>query len=145
MFWNADDVGPDQASSDDFPLDSSATTLYFTPFSGFTGIATIQYITQVPTHLATNDSGDTYGNDGGPDGTPDLTIVWAEAPDGTYVEGYVRTDDLNAFSPDHPGQPTSPAQALEWQEERGNAYPNGWDLPAYAADGVTQVGVFHVG
>lgn len=143
--WNSDDVGTDSAMWDDLPLDSTTDTLYLTPYSGFTGIATIQFITAVPTHLATNANGDTYGVEGGPDGTPDLVSVWATAPDGSMVEGYVRTVELNAFSPDHPGQPTSPAQAGEWQEERGNAYPNGWDIPAFAEDGVTQVGTFHVG
>lgn len=142
--WNDDEVGPDNVVWGDDPIDSSTSTLYFTPFGGFTGIATIQFITVVPTHLATNSRGETFGAEGGPDGTPDLTSVWATAPDGSMVEGYVRTVDLNAFSPNHPGQPTSPAQAGEWQEERGNAYPNGWDIPAYESDGVTQVGTFHV-
>ena len=66
-------------------------------------------------------------------------------PNGTHVEAYARTSDLNAMSPEHPGEPTSPAQALEWQDERGNKYPNGWDVPAYESDGTTQVGTFHIG
>jgi hypothetical protein len=143
--WPADETGPENASRYDFPLDSTTTALYLTPRSGFTGVVSIQYITQVPTHLATNVNGETYGVEDGPDGTPDLVAVWATAPDGSQLQAYVRTSDLTAFSPDHPGQPSSPAQALEWQAERGNDYPRGWDIPAFESDGVTQVGTFHVG
>ncbi|MFE4950785.1 RNA polymerase sigma factor [Leifsonia sp. NPDC056665] len=41
-------------------------------------------------------------------------------------------------------EPTSPAQALEQQEERLRKYPNGQRLPVYKSDGVTQVGTFLV-
>ena len=142
--WGASEVGAASRTEGDFPLDSTTDNLYFTPFSGFTGLALVQYITQIPTHLGVNENGETYGVEGGPDGTPDLISAWAIAPDGSRVEGYVRTVDLNASSPDHPGMPTSPAQAGEWQGETANNYPNGWDIPAYESDGVTQVGAFHI-
>lgn len=140
--FGAADVSGGLSAWDDFVLDASTDAMYFTVGSGFTGIASIQYITQVPTHLGVNANGETYGVEGGPDGTPDLVAVWATAPDGTQLSAYARTSDLNAFSPDQPGQPSSPAQALEWQEERDRDYPNGWEIPAYESDGVTQVGTF---
>lgn len=145
MVVGPSDLGSEGWSEYDFPLDSSTDTLYFTPFSGFTAVASIQYITEVPTHLGVNGNGESYGVEGGPDGTPDLVLVWATAPDGTQLEAYARTSDLDAMSPDHPGQPTSPAQALERQDERGKKYPNGWEIPAFTSDGITQVGTFHIG
>ena len=129
----------------DFPLDASVDALYLTPSDGFTGVATLQYLTDVPTHLGRNAEGETYGVPGGPDGAPDLIAVEGKAPDGSFVDGYARNIDLNASSPDHPGMPTSPDQALEWQAEIQQRYPNGWDIPVYESDGTTQIGTFHIG
>ncbi|WP_461473229.1 hypothetical protein [Microbacterium sp. HJ5] len=128
----------------DFPLDESVDTLYIQP-RGLEGIVTVQYVTQIPTLLNVNENGESYGAMGTAQGEPDLVSVVGEAPDGSFVDGYVRSEDLNAFSPEHPGQPKNPKQALQWQDERSAMYPNGWDLPVYEPDGVTQIGVFHVG
>lgn len=46
--------------------------------------------------------------------------------------------------PDHPDLPSNPEEALRWQAERTAKYPNGWDIPVYESDGVTQIGLFHV-
>ena len=77
MAVGASEVGTAGSSEYDFPLDSATDTLYFTPYNGFTAVVSIQYITQVPTHLGINANGETYGAEGGPDGTPDLVSVWA--------------------------------------------------------------------
>jgi len=76
---------------------------------------------------------------------PDL--VWTAGKDSTGqdVSGYGLRTDLDAFSPDHPAQPTSPAEAVRLQEERDRKYPNGWDVPLYESDGETQIGTFHIG
>lgn len=128
----------------DFPLDDTVTTLFLTP-TGFTGIVTVQFVTHVPTTPGVNENGETFGSGGAdsPDGT-DLVAVIGTAPDGTQVEGYARSSDLNAFGPDHPGQPQNPDEALRWQEERDAKYPNGWDIPVFTSDGTTQIGVFHI-
>ncbi len=65
------------------------------------------------------------------------------APNGEYVDGFARRTQLEY---PFPGQnlPTSPAQALEQQEQNAELYPDGVDIPVYECDGVTQVGTFHV-
>lgn len=73
---------------------------------------------------------------------PDLVAVALAASDEI---GYARHSDLDAFGPEWPDQPSNPTQALAWQEERDARYPNGWDIPVYASDGVTKVGAFHIG
>jgi hypothetical protein len=128
----------------DNPLDATTDTFYLTPDGGFTGTVTLQYVVHVPTHLGVNAAGQTFGVEGGPDGTPDLILVTGRAPDGSEVTGYARNADLFATSPDHPGRPENPEQALQWQAERDLKYPNGWDIPVFEQDGTTQIGVFHV-
>ena len=144
--WSAQDLSSDwdPTTSYDFPLDDTVHTLYLNP-TGFTGIATVQYITQVPTHLGINAHGQTYGASGSIEGEPDLVSVIVTDPDGTQVPGYVLASDLYVSSPDHPGQPTNPDEALRWQKETQEKYPNGWDIPVYSSDGTTQIGTFHVG
>lgn len=129
----------------DFPLDSTAPALFVDPSDGYTCIVTFQYVNYVPTHLARNAQGNTYGVEGGPDGTPDLIFVSGTGSDGRPVEGYASAAELYATSPDHPGLPSSPAEALEWQDEIGEKYPDGWDIPVYESDGTTQIGTFHIG
>lgn len=140
------DVDTGRSTSDyDFPLDATTQTLVVEPSNGFTGIVTLQYLNYVPTHLARNAQGNTYGVEGGPDGAPDLILVSATGPDGQPVEGYASAAALSASSPDHPGPPSSPTEALRWQDEIAQKYPNGWDIPAYKTDGTTQIGTFHIG
>ncbi|HWL01687.1 MAG TPA: hypothetical protein VNQ52_04860 [Microbacteriaceae bacterium] len=144
--WRDSDIGTRSATAwGDRPLDATTTTLYLTPSAGFTGTVTLQYVTHIPTKLGVNARGETFGAEGGPDGMPDLIAVVGEAPDGSLVTGYARASDLHTDSPDHPGMPSSPEEALQWQQERQEKYPNGWDIPVFDSDGTTQVGVFHIG
>lgn len=145
-WFDASDVG--QASAVtwyDFPLDDTTSTFYFDIDAGGAVTATVQYLLRVPTHLAVNARGETYGVEGGPDGTPDLIAVSGVAPDGASVEGYARSTDLRAFSPEHEEQPSNPEEALEWQAERDEKYPTGWEIDVYDSDGVTVIGTFHIG
>lgn len=144
--WNADDIASGRAMTwYDFPLDGSTDTLFLSTDLGFEASTTIQYLTYVPTRLAVNTRGETYGVEGGPDGAPDLIAVIAETPGGGTAEGYARAADLGAFSPDHPEQPSNPDEALEWQAERDERYPDGWEIPVFESDGVTEIGTFRIG
>ncbi|WP_109211380.1 MULTISPECIES: hypothetical protein [Microbacterium] len=136
--------GPSAVSWYDYPLDAATDALHVTPSDGFTATVTLQYVTHVPTHLGVNARGETFGAEGGPDGRPDLIAVVATSPAGGSVEGFARASDLEAFSPDHPAQPTDPDEAVELQAERDDAYPDGWDIPVYESDGVTRIGTFHI-
>lgn len=129
----------------DFPLDASVTTLYITPEANGEAAVVVQYLTYRPTSFGINENGQTYGADGTGAGTPDLVRVSGTAPDGTEVEGYALATDLLGFSPDHPGEPANPEEAVRWQQEREQKYPNGWDIPIYESDGTTRVGSFHIG
>jgi len=142
----ADDLGgTGNTTWYDFPLDDSTDEFFLTPTGGFTASVSFQYLNQTPTHLKRNAAGQTYGVEGGPDGAPDLVFVSGISPEGTGTLGYDRSDDLNATSPEHPGLPTSPEEAIKWQKEREKKYPNGWDIPVYESDGTTQIGTFHIG
>ena len=129
----------------DFPLDATVTTLDVTPSGSAEASVTIQYLSAIPTRLGINARGETYGIDGTAQGTPDLIAAVGSAPDGGDIQGYVRAADLSALSPDHPGQPADPSQALRRQQERTDRYPSGWDIPLVESDGLTQIGTFHVG
>lgn len=144
--WSSGDVGSTNGTTwYDFPLTDPTGTLYLTPGPGTRALATIQYIRQVPTRLGVNDNGDTYGVADNPDGPPDLIAATGTAPDGQRIDGYIRQEDQDAFSPDSTAQPTTPAEALEQQEERDRKYPNGWDIPLYGSDGTTPIGTYQVG
>ena len=95
----------------------------------------VQFVNQVPTRFGVNANGRTYGAITDTQGQPDL--VWMSGTDNTgqSIVGYGRSADLDAFSPDHPGQPTSPAEAVRLQSERDQKYSNGWDFPLYESDG----------
>lgn len=136
---------PTAAGWYDFPIDDDVTRLYFDASAGTTGTAVVQYLTHVPTSLGVNAHGDTYGVEGGPDGQPDLILVSGLAPDGSRVEGYAWASALSGFSPEHAVQPSNPAEALDWQAERDEKYPTGWDIPVYESDGRTEIGTFHIG
>ncbi|WP_029263169.1 MULTISPECIES: hypothetical protein [unclassified Microbacterium] len=129
----------------DFPLDGTAMRLYFQAAAGASATAVLQYLNQVPTRLGVNEHGDTFGVEGGPDGTPDLVRVTGVADDGREVEGYAWASKLSAFSPEHDAQPSTPKEAVEWQEERDEKYPSGWDIRVFESDGRTGIGTFHVG
>lgn len=129
----------------DFPLDDTTRELYFAADGTAAATATVQYLAHVPTRLGVNAHGDTFGVEGGPDGRPDLIAVSGVADDGTLVEGYAWASDLDAFSPDHREQPSNPEEALEWQAERDEKYPAGWDIRVYESDGRTDIGRFHIG
>lgn len=129
----------------DFPLDDTTPDLTFATSGGATATATMQYLTYVPTHLGVNEHGETFGVEGGPDGEPDLIAVSGVGDDGTAVEGYAWAAELDAFSPDHPTLPNNPEEALEWQAERDEKYPTGWDIRIYESDGRTDIGTFHIG
>lgn len=111
--------------------------------SGAQGLVTLQYLQEVPTLLGINSHGHTYGTES-QGFAPDLVPAGGTAFDGTQIIGYARAADLAMFSPDHPGQPASPEQALKWQEERDRAYPDGWDMPLYDEE-ETQIGTFRTG
>ena len=143
--WSADEISRHPGVTwYDFPLDDSVDTLYLTP-SDFTGIVTVQYVAHVPTRLGVNADGQTFGVMGSTEGEPDLVSVVGIAPDGTAVEGYALATQLNATSPDHEGLPSSPEEALQWQEETAEKYPDGGKIPVYASDGITQIGAFSIG
>lgn len=140
----ADITAGSAASWMDFPVTPTGRTLYLRA-AGMQGIATLQWTVQVPTQLGVNARGETYGVASAATGAPDLVQVVAFLPDGSIGEGYARAADLDSFSPDHPGQPGTPDEALAWQSDRDKAFPHGWDIPVFESDGVTQIGVFHIG
>lgn len=129
----------------DFPLAHKVDALFLTPSPGFSARVELQYLSYIPTRLGVNDRGETYGVSDGPQGDPVLTAVAGVGDDGAPVQGYVRSEMLDAFSPDHPGQPNGPDEAIAWQKERDEKYPDGWNIPVYKFDGVTRIGTFHVG
>jgi hypothetical protein len=87
------------------------------------------YVRTEPTDWGTNAKGDTYGVMK-PDGSqPDLNAV--EATNGR--NGYVYAAELDGY------QPTSPADALRWQEEHGDESRS---VTVYESDGQTVVGEF---
>lgn len=138
--WTAADVadGPSSPAWYDFPLDASVDTLYLDP-TGFTGVATIQYVTHVPTLFGINANGQTYGASGTSQGEPDLIAVQATNDELGYVSREEFDEATGANAAEHF---TSPEDALEWQERnRGTSRM----LPVYLSDGVTTIGEFRVG
>jgi hypothetical protein len=143
------DVESASAGWFDFDLGDTAAypqhdLFYVQPRGEAASIVTVQYLALVETAWVVNAAGETCGVSKPGFGEPDLVAVVALAPDGSSVEGFARRDQI--LSP-FPGQaePTSPADALEQQEQNEQLYPTGIDIPAYECDGVTQVGTFHVG
>ena len=137
------DVGVNPATYVDFSL-ADSPNLYVGEDRGATSIVTMQFVNYVETVWGVNARGETYGVD--KDGAaPDLIAAYGTNEAGEQVFGYARGADLQGSGPDHPGMPSSPEQALEWQRENELRYPNGWDIPLYEFDGVTEIGVMHVG
>lgn len=141
----ADPASPHASAWQDLELSKSQGTLYFTTPPGGKSSVSVQYLNLVPTRFGVNANGETYGAGGADQGEPDLVAVHGVDPNGVDLLGYARATDLDAFSPDHPGQPANPAEAVRLQKERDKKYPNGWDFPLYESDGTTKIGTFHVG
>jgi hypothetical protein len=117
---------------------------YVQPVAGAASIVTLQYLALIETAWIVNAAGETCGVGKPGLGEPDLVAVIAVTPTGEHVEGYARRTQLEyPFPGEH--MPTSPAEALEQQEQNAQVHPNGVDIPAFECDGVTQVGVFRVG
>ncbi|MEO8527668.1 MAG: hypothetical protein ABI435_01170 [Pseudolysinimonas sp.] len=133
----------------DFDLNDSSAypqrdLFYVQPGAGVSSIVTLQYLNLIETAWVVNAAGETCGVAKAGFGEPDLVGVEALTPSGEYVTAYARSEQL-AYP--FPGQtePTSPADALAQQAQHQQQYPAGIDIPAFECDGVTQVGVFHVG
>lgn len=145
IYCRGDDVSSGSGhASMDFPLDAGTPLIFAQTSPEGRALLVVQYVNYVPTALGRNASGETYGAAWAGLQEPDLVAVAGFAPDGSTIVAYARATDLNAFGPDWPGQPTSPEQALEWQRERDERYPNGWEIPVYAPDGRTVLGRFHI-
>lgn len=144
VYCRADDVSSGSGNASmDFPLDTGTRLLYAQTAPEGRALLAVQYVNYVPTALGRNASGETYGS-GGTGLEPDLVAVDGIAPDGSSFVGYARATDLDAFGPDWPGEPSSPEQALEWQRERDQRYPDGWEIPVYSSDGRTVLGTFRI-
>lgn len=133
------------AAWDDFPVGAQADVLYVSPSRDARVAVTVQFLTQVPTRFGVNANGQTYGVPSTPQGAPDLVATAGTGANGEDVLGYAFRSELDAFSPDHPAMPTSPAEAVRLQAERDAKYPDGWDVPLYESDGTTRIGSTHVG
>ncbi len=145
IYCRADDVNSGSGNASmDFPLDAGTPMIFAQTSPEGRALLVVQYVNYVPTALGRNASGETYGVAWTGLQEPDLVAVAGFAPDGSTIVAYARATDLNAFGPDWPGQPTSPEQALEWQRERDERYPDGWEIPVYASDGRTVLGTFHI-
>ncbi len=144
LYCSGDDVLAGTGTAEmDFPLGAESQDLFAQTGPDGRALLVVQYVNYVPTALGRNASGETYG--AAWEGLePDLVAVMGVAPDGSSILGYARATDLNAFGPDWPGQPTSPEEALEWQREREERYPDGWEIPVYAPDGRTVLGTFFI-
>lgn len=129
------DVREPQAAYFDFAL-SGDDVLSIHADADDSSMVTYQYVTHVETDWGVNANGDTFGVVKQDGATPDLVYAIGFDPSNEPLEGYVWATDLEG------PQPTSPAQALESQEEQG---AEGWDVPLYLSDGKTQIGLFHVG
>lgn len=115
----ASDIREGSAGSLGFPIADVGETLYLDA-EGMTGVVTLQWTVQVPTELGVNARGQTYGVMGAAVGEPDLVPFTGEAPDGSPVDGYVRTVDLRGMGDE------------------------GGEIPLFRVDGETQIGVVDV-
>lgn len=155
--WGIDPAGNDPQAScspsdigavggrawSDFALPATMPDLSIRAGDGISSIVTYQFVRQVPTALGRTTDGDSFGAESR-NVHPDLVAVIGLDPSGQQVQGYARATDLDAFGPDWPDQPSTPAEALEWQRQRAERYPDGWVIPVYAADGTTRIGTFQV-
>ncbi|WP_454812750.1 peptidase M56 family protein [Paenarthrobacter nitroguajacolicus] len=99
---------------------------------------TVNYVNQETTDWAINKDGKTYGMEN-ENGAPDLIAVLAT----NNIRGYVYNTDLEEANGTAAMRTfRSPADALAWQEARGNAPVS---IPVYDVDGKTVVGEFVIG
>jgi hypothetical protein len=123
--------GPENSlSSFDFDL-ADGRVLYLAATSG-TFTVSWQYLDLVETAWGVTATGESYGVAKADGRTPDLIAVTGRAPDGSPVLGYSRWAELEG------PMPANPEEAATWD-------PQPFDVPVYAPDGVTQIGVFTVG
>jgi hypothetical protein len=127
----------------DFDL-AEGDVIHVRPEHGARSIVSLQYLTVVETAWGVNDAGETYGVSKPGLGDPDLVAAQGVDAHGDAVTGYVRGAELGAQCPGS-APPATPEQALDQQERCERDYPEGFDIPLYASDGVTVVGTFHVG
>lgn len=86
--------------------------------------------------LCTNENGLTYG----PDALgADLISVTSDQG----LDGYVYREDLYYYE-EYMEDFNTPEDAIKWQEEWREKYPNGYSIPVYENDGETQIGTFTI-
>lgn len=145
IYCRADDVSSASGNASmDFPIDAETPLLFAQTGPEGRALLVVQYVNYVPTALGRNASGETYGVAWTGLVEPDLVAVAGVAPDGSSIVGYARATDLNSFGPEWPGMPADPEQAVEWQRERNERYPDGWEIPIYSSDGRTVLGRFWI-
>jgi len=106
-------------------------TLFYTPSASPGGKATLGPVPDWPV----NANGQTFGVQGGSAIAPDLILVQTL----DMKPAYVYSKDLEAAEGSNV---KSPEEAIEWT----NAYEGTYvDIPAYASDGTTVIGVFRIG
>lgn len=138
--WTASDIaaGVDLSTWYDFPLDGTVSALYLTS-EGAPAVASLQYLTHVPTDIEVNANGDSYGIAGSTQGEPDLIRVMATNGE----EGYVYRTELEEADGTAAARGfTSPDDALAWQKENAGVVHL---IPVYRSDGTTLIGEFQVG
>lgn len=141
--WTEEDLSDGTAEHvfngwNDFPLDSSVTTLYIEP-SGFQWVVTVQYVTYVPTEFGVNANGDSFGITGSERGEPTLIAVMAT----NGKQGYVyRTELEDANGTTAAKTFEDPADALAWQDAHTGEIVT---IPVFESDGETEIGEFTTG
>lgn len=121
------------ASGYSIPLDRAQSPFVFTVLpSSARWTATLQYVSREPTPFGVNANGDTFGVERSDGSVPDLVAVIAT----NGLEGYSYWKDLQQ------PMPSSPAEALRWQEEHG---ADVIVIPVYLSDGETVIGEFRMG
>lgn len=126
-----DAQGRDDPTPASYQLDLAPgqTTLTITAKPGVSWKLVTTYVRAEPTDWGTNANGDTYGVHKDDGSQPDLVAVAAT----NGRSGYAYADELDGY------QPTSPADALRWQEEHGNESRS---VAVYESDGETVIGEF---
>jgi len=123
----------DGPASEVVPLSPGVDSLTITTSANASWTLRAMYVNRVTTSWGVNAKGETYGvmNQ---QGTPDLI-----AADQGHISGYIKASDANCASGPNP---TSPAQALEWQKDHQNQSVS---IPLYQSDGTTVIGTFIIG
>ncbi|WP_157873668.1 hypothetical protein [Kineococcus radiotolerans] len=133
---SAEDIARDGGAGEigyTLALQPEQTSTTITAAPGTRWSLTSTYSTRTSTDWAANANGDTYGVVKDDGSTPDLVAVWAT----NGQQGYAYNRDLNPQP-----MPTSPEQALAWQEAHPLAPRT---IPVYTSDGVTVIGEFQTG